>query len=104
MILKIPEITKEIEAFLNETPDLSWSVNVDKSEGLTCLSLKYVPDPGNPYHSGGEDIDISIMSNGKWTILRDEDGLDTAKTEDDLLTAVQKVVSVWPPYKAKKRD
>jgi hypothetical protein len=107
MILKIPEITKEIETILNETPNLNWSIEADKIEGLSELTISYVTDPSNQLSTLADFQSITLFANkaGEWLLIRDDDELDTKNNVFlDLFDAVKAAVAVWPPKRVPVQD
>lgn len=107
MLLKIPEITKEIETLLNETPNLNWSIEADKIKGLTELTISYVTDPSNPLSTLADFQCITLFGNsiGEWILVKDDDKFTINKpTFIDLFDAVKAAVSVWPPKRTTTED
>lgn len=103
MIIKIQEITPEIESIIKALPNLELFLEVSSIRGLDTLIMRYIPNMGEDYDLDGESIDISKNTNGTWSVIRDNQPLGSPiPVVSNLLEGVKLVAKLWPKEELKE--
>lgn len=103
MIIKIQEITTEIESIIKSLPNLELSLEISSIRGLDSFIMRYISNMGNDYDSDGESIDISRNTNDTWSVIRDNQPLGSPiPVVSSLLEGVKLVAKIWPKEELKE--